>query len=93
MKMSIPLVLSDGALQFSVEIRQSTIQYAGLLGLWDKRLIDHVSDAPGIFFFIVSYGLRAPKTRYFHFCNFEKRNRNKLKGVLQRILEDFMNQE
>ena len=43
-----------------------------------------------VFFFIISYRLRALKTLYFHFCNFIKKLKNKLKGFLQRILQDFM---
>ena len=40
------------------------------LGRWDKRLIDQASDVPSIiFFFIISYKLRALKTLYFYFCN------------------------
>ena len=41
------LILSS----FTIEIRQSTIEYAGLLGRWDEWLIDQVSDAPSIFSF------------------------------------------
>ena len=32
-----------------------TIMHAGLLGRWDKRLVDQASDVPSIFFFIISY--------------------------------------
>ena len=32
------------------EIRQSTIYYAGLLGRWDKRIINQESDVPIIIF-------------------------------------------
>jgi hypothetical protein len=32
------------------EIRQSTIYYAGLLGRWDKRIIEQESDVPSIIF-------------------------------------------
>ena len=35
------------------EIRQSTIYYAGLLGRWDKRIVDQESDVPSIIFFIL----------------------------------------
>ena len=35
----------------SVKIRQSTICYAGLLGRWDKRIVDQESDVPSIIFF------------------------------------------
>ena len=38
-----------------LEIRQSSIQYAGLLGRRDKGLIDQVSEVPTvIFFFTIS---------------------------------------
>ena len=33
------------------KIRQSTIWYAGLLGRWDKWLVDQASDGPSINFF------------------------------------------
>ena len=33
------------------EIRQSTIYYAGLLGRWDKQIVDQASDVPRIIFF------------------------------------------
>ena len=33
------------------EICQSTIYYAGLLGRWDKRIVDQASDVPSIIFF------------------------------------------
>jgi hypothetical protein len=42
-----------------------------------------------VFFFIISYRLRAIKTLYFHFCNFIKNKRISLKGFLQRILQHF----
>ena len=32
------------------EIRQSTIYYSGLLGQWDKRIVDQASDVPSIIF-------------------------------------------
>ena len=50
-----------------LEIQQSSIYYAGLLGRWDKWLIDQASDVPSIIFFIISYRLRALKTLYFNF--------------------------
>ena len=31
------------------QIRQSTIYYAGLLGRWDKQIVDQESDVPSIF--------------------------------------------
>ena len=34
------------------QIRQSTICYAGLLGRWDKRIVDQESDVPSINFFL-----------------------------------------
>ena len=57
------------------EIRQSTIHYAGLLGRWDKPIVDKESDVPSIIFFILFYRLRALKTLYFYFCNFIKKNK------------------
>ena len=50
-----------------------SLQYAGLLGWWYKRLVDQASDVPSMFFFIISYGLRVLKTLYFHFCDFIKK--------------------
>ena len=38
------------------------------------------------FVWIIFYRLRALKALYFHFCNFIK----KMKGFLQRVLQDFM---
>ena len=38
----------------SLEIRQSTIYYAGLLGRWNKRIVDQESELPSIFFFMIS---------------------------------------
>jgi hypothetical protein len=54
---------------------------------WAKRLVDQASEVPRIFFFTISYRLRALKTLYFYFCKFiKKKHRNKLKQFLQRIL-------
>ena len=36
-----------------LEICQSIIYYSGLLGRWDKRIIDQESDVPSIIFFIL----------------------------------------
>jgi hypothetical protein len=52
--------------------------------------VDEVSDVPGNFFFIISYRLRALKTLYFYFCKVIKNHKNKLKGFLQRILQEIM---
>ena len=62
------------------EIRQSTIYYAGLLGRWDKWIVDQGSDVPSLIFFCTSYRdrppwLRALKTLYFYFCNFMKKKK------------------
>ena len=43
------------------EIRQSIIYYAGLLGRWDKRIVDQESDVPSIISFYTFYRLRALK--------------------------------
>ena len=56
----------------SVEIRQSAIYYAGLLGRWDKQIIDQESDVPSIIFSYTFYRHRALKTLNFHSCNFIK---------------------
>ena len=37
-------------LQTLLKIRQSTIYYAGLLGRWDKQIVDQESDVPSIIF-------------------------------------------
>ena len=37
-------------LSLGVEIRQSTIYYDGLLGRWDKRIVNQESDVPSIIF-------------------------------------------
>ena len=34
-----------------LKIRQSSIWYAGLLGRWDKQLINQAFDVPSIIFF------------------------------------------
>ena len=54
------------------EIRRSTIYYAGLLGRWDKRIVDQESDVPSIIFVNTFYRIRALKTLNFIFCNFIK---------------------
>ena len=66
------------------KIKSDNLQYTTLVcwADWKKQLVDQVSDVPSIFFFTISYRLRALKT---HFYNFEKN-----KGFLQRILQDVM---
>ena len=62
-----------------------------MLGRWDKRIVDQESDVPSIVFLYTFYRLRALKTLYFDFCNVIKKNyENKLKGFLQRILQEIM---
>ena len=56
-----------------LEIRQSTIYYAGLLGRWDKRIVDQESDVPSIIFFILFMDLEHSKLFIFYFCNFIKK--------------------
>ena len=51
----------------SFEIRQSTIYYAGLLGRWDKRIVDQESDVPSIIFFILFIDLGHSKLFIFIF--------------------------
>jgi hypothetical protein len=55
-----------------------------------RQLIDQVSDAPSIIcFFVIFYGLRTVKTLFF-ICNVIRKENNKLKGFLQRFLQDIM---
>ena len=49
----------------SFEIHQSTIYYAGLLGRWDKRIVDQESDVPNIIFFILFIDLGHSKLFIF----------------------------
>ena len=56
------------------EIRQSTIHYAGLLGRWDKPIVDKESVFQVLFSYTF-YRLRALKTCYFYFCNFINKNK------------------
>ena len=44
-----PRVLGLGRITFGY--RQSTIYYAGLLGRWDKQIVDQESYVPNIIFF------------------------------------------
>ena len=69
------------------KIRQSTTYYAGLLGRWDKRIIDQESDVPSIFFFILFIDLGHSK---LFILFLQLYNKNKLKGFLQRILQEIM---
>ena len=43
-----------------------------------------------ILFFYTFYRLRALKTFYLYFCNFIKKSENRLKGFLQRLLQEIM---
>ena len=45
----------------------------GLLGRWDKRIVDQKSDVPSSIFLYTFYRLRALKTLYF--CNFIKKKK------------------
>ena len=63
-----------------LEICQSTIYYAGLLGRYDKRIVDQKSDVPIIIFFIL-FRLRALKTLYFDFCNVINKMRKKIEMI------------
>ena len=46
--------------------------FAGLMGQMTRRPSVVTFQ---VFFFIISYRLRALKTLYFHFCNFIKKNK------------------
>ena len=53
--------------QKDLEIRQSTIYYAGLLGQWDKRIVNQESDVPSIIFLILVIDLGHSKLFIFIF--------------------------
>ena len=42
-------------LALTTKIGQFTIWYAGSLGLWDKGIVNQVSDVPSIIFFMISF--------------------------------------
>ena len=67
-----------------LEIRQSTIYYAGLLRQQDKRIVDQESDVPSIIFFYTFYRFRALKTLYSYFCNFIKEIRNSIQRIFSK---------
>ena len=73
---------SDKSDVLALEIRQSTVYYAGLLGQWEKRSVDQEFDVPSIIFLDTFYRLGALKTLYFHFCNSIKKN---LKGFCNKF--------
>jgi hypothetical protein len=50
-----------------VEIRQSTIYYAGLLGRWDKQIVAQESDVQSIIFSILFIDLGYSKLFIFNF--------------------------
>ena len=74
-------------------LKSDNFQYntLGLLGRWDKPLINQASDVPSIIFFIISrkshveyshsllynYRLRALKNLHFYFCKFIKKKLRK----------------
>ena len=58
-----PRVLGLGRITFGY--RQSTIYYAGLLGRWDKHIVDHESDVPCVIFFYTFYSLGHSKLFIF----------------------------
>ena len=51
----------------NLENRQSSIYYAGLLGRWDKRVVDQESDVPSIIFLILFIDLGNSKLFIFIF--------------------------
>ena len=57
------------------KIRQSTIYYAGLIGGWDKRIVDHESDVPSTIFFILFTDLGHSKHFIFIFVILYKKNK------------------
>ena len=62
-----------------------------MLGRWDDRLIDQVSDVTSINFFIISCKILCKNlfNLFFIFVNLYKKKKN-LKQVLQRILQEIV---
>ena len=56
------------------KIHQSTIYYAGLLGGWDKRIVDQESDVPSIIFLILFIDLGISKLFFFIFVILYRKN-------------------
>ena len=63
----------------NLEIRQSTMYYAGLLGRRDKRIIDQASDVPNIIFFHDFLQNSSQKSFQFIFLFFYKITKIKIK--------------
>ena len=63
------------------ETRQSKIYYAGLLGRWDKQIVDQASDVPSIIFFhkILQNSLQKP-FYFIFFIYFFQFTRMKIKS-------------
>ena len=71
-KAKLPVVFKLGewtgdGMNLSSEIRQSTLCYAGLLGGWDKRIVNQESDVSSIIFFILFLDLGNSKLFIFIF--------------------------
>ena len=63
-------------------IRQSTIKYAGLLGRWDKRLVDQGSDVPSVIFFSWNLAKFLAKTLSISFLIFFQNYKNEVLSAL-----------
>jgi len=84
--------LQDKHCREHYDYKSDNLQYNTL-----ARWVDGTNDSStkrlmfqALFFFIISYRLRALKTLYFYFCKFIKKYKNKLKQFLQRILQEIM---
>ena len=63
-----------------LKIRQFTIHYAGLLGRWDKRILDQMFDVPSIIFFHNFLQNSLQKSFQFIFLFFYKITKIKIKS-------------
>ena len=63
-----------------LEIRQSTIYYAGLLGRWDKQIVNQASNIPSIIFFHDSLQHSLQKSFQFIFLFLYKITKMKIKS-------------
>ena len=61
------IMLNQSQKASNLKIRQSPIYYTGLLGRWDKRIVDQESDVPSIIFFILFTDLGYSKLFNFIF--------------------------
>ena len=74
------MIKNQGKADVRLEIRQSTIYYAGLLGRWYKRIVDQASDVPSIIFFHDFLQNSLQKSFQFIFLFFHKITKVKIKS-------------